>query len=120
MVIKVKIRNSIVKRVFVDPGSSAYVLYWDVFKGTNFYISELLPFKGTLVRFFGEHVQVLGHFPMIMTFSSGDNAKSVKVRYLIVNVASPYNIIVGKPSFNALEETLSILYLTLKYPLKDG
>lgn len=38
----------------MDPGSSVDVLYWDVFKGMNFDITELLLFKGTLVRFSGE------------------------------------------------------------------
>lgn len=94
-------------------------MYWDAFKGTHFNITKLLPFKGTLVDFSGEQVQVLGHLPVIITFGSKDNAKSVKVMYLIVNVASPCNIIIGRPSFNALEATLSILYLTLKYPLED-
>lgn len=96
------------------------VLYWDAFKVMNLDIAELLPFKGTLVGSSREQVQVLGHLPAIMTFGSGDSVKSVKVRYLIVNVASPYNIIIIRSSFNALEATLSTLYLILKYPLEDG
>ncbi|XP_050895535.1 uncharacterized protein LOC127102173 [Lathyrus oleraceus] len=89
MVIKVKIRDWSVKQVLVDSGSSVDVWYWDAFKGMGFDISEMLPFKGTLVRFSGEHVHVLGHFPMITTFGSYDIAKSVKLRYLMVNDASP-------------------------------
>lgn len=61
----------------------------------NFDISELLLFKGTLVGFSREHVQVLGHFPVITTFSSEENPKSLKVRYLIFNDESPYNINFG-------------------------
>lgn len=108
------------KQVLLDQRSSTDVLYWEAFKEINFDIAELLLFKGTLVGFSGEHVQVLGHFPVIITFGSGYNAKSVNVRYLIINVVSPYNIIIDKPSFNALEAMLSTLYFTLKYPLKDG
>lgn len=65
-------------------------------------------------------MQVLGHLPMIITFGNGDNTKNVKIMYLIVNDASPYNIIIGKPSFNALDATLSTLCLTLKYHLENG
>lgn len=36
--------------------SSADILYWDDFKGMNMDTSELLPFKGTKVGFFGEYV----------------------------------------------------------------
>lgn len=86
----------------------------------NFDTTELLPFNGTLVGFSGEHVQVLGHLPIMTKFGIRDHAKSIQVRYLIVNVVSPYNIIIGMPLFNTLEATLSTLYLTLKYPLEDG
>lgn len=65
-------------------------------------------------------MKVMGHFPVITTFGNGENAKSVLVRYLFIDVASPYNVIVGRPSFNALEAVLSTMCLTLKYPLKDG
>ena len=54
IVIKVQIRYWSVKRVLVDPGSSADVLYWEAFKGMEFDKTELLPFNGTLVRFSGE------------------------------------------------------------------
>lgn len=49
MVIKVQIRDWRMKRVLVDLGSLTDVLYWDPFKGMNFDITELLPFKGSLV-----------------------------------------------------------------------
>lgn len=65
-------------------------------------------------------MQVLRHLPVMTTFGNGENLKSVLVRYIITSVASPYNVIVGRPSFNTLDATLSIMHLTLKYPLKDG
>lgn len=53
-------------------------------------------------------------------FGSGDNAKGIKVRYLILKASSPYNIIIGRPTFNIMEVALSTIYLTMKYPLDDG
>lgn len=81
--------------------------------------SEMLPFKGTLVSFTGERVPVLGHMPIVTLFESGNNAKLVKVRYLIMNVAS-YNIIIIKSTFNVFESALSTWYLTIKYLLCGG
>lgn len=63
---------------------------------------------------------MLGHLSIEKTFGSRDHAKSIQVRCLIVNDVSPYNIIIGSPSFNALEAVLSTIYLTLKYPLEEG
>lgn len=87
--------------------------------GMNFDTTELLSFKVTLVGFSEEHVQVLGHLLIMTLFSNRDHVKSIQIRYLIVNVTSPYNIIIGRPSFNALKAVLSTLYLTLEYPLED-
>lgn len=105
--------------MIIDPDSSTNILYWEALKGMNMNTSEFLPFKGTLDGFFGEQVQVLSHVPMMTIFGSGRNSKSIKVRYLIMNASSPYNII-RRPVFNALEAVLSTLYLTMKYPLEGG
>lgn len=106
--------------MLTDPGSSADILYWYAFKGITMDTFELLSFKGTLVGFSREQVQVLVHLFIMTVFGSGDSAKGIKVRYLIVNTSSPYNITIGRSSFNAQEVALSTLYLTMKYPLDDG
>lgn len=53
----------------------------------NFDTTELIPFKGTFVGFSVEYVKVLGHLPIVTTLGNKDHAKSIHVRYLIVNVA---------------------------------
>lgn len=44
----------------------------------------------------------------------------VVVSYLIVNALSPYNIILGRPTINAIRAFISIRYLVMKYPLSRG
>lgn len=51
--------------------------------------TELLPFKGTMVGFSSEQVQVLDHLLVMIIFGSGDSSKGIMVTYLIVNVSSP-------------------------------
>lgn len=80
----------------------------------------MIPFKGKLFDFVSKQVQVLDHMPVMTEFGSGYNVKLVKVRYLIVNIVSPYNIIIGRPDFNSLKYALSTMYLTMKYPLSSG
>lgn len=70
MVIKVKICDWSVKRVLIDSGSSNKVLYWDAFKGMGIDMSEMLHFKGTLVGFSEEHVQVIWHLAVLTVFGS--------------------------------------------------
>lgn len=37
-----------------------------------------------------------------------------------MNASSPYNIIIGRLMFNALDASMSTLYLTMKYPIEGG
>jgi hypothetical protein len=51
----------------------------------------------------------------------GQNEKAVKVKYLVIKTPlSSYNIIIGRPTFNALGAIMSMQYLMVKYPLDNG
>lgn len=55
---------------------------------------------------------------MSTIFEIRENEKETKVRYMVVNAPSPFNIIFGRLVFNALEVALSSLYMTRKFPLE--
>lgn len=76
----------------------------------EFDLVELLPFRKTLVGFTKEQVQIMRHMPVLTIFRSSENEKTIKVRYLIVNAASPYNFIIGRPSYNTLATALSTFH----------
>ncbi|WJX84068.1 hypothetical protein P8452_66678 [Trifolium repens] len=121
LVIQVQILNCDVKRVLIDSGSSADIMYWEAFKAVQLSNEHLLPYNGTLVGFAGEQVEVMGCTTLLTTFGEKDQAKTIKVRYLVVKTPfTSYNIIIGRPSFNTLEAAMSTLYLSIKYPLEDG
>ncbi|GAU32151.1 hypothetical protein TSUD_68220 [Trifolium subterraneum] len=121
LVIQVQILNCDVKRVLIDSGSSADIMYWEAFKAMQLAGEQLQPYNGTLVGFGGEQVEVMGHVTLLTTFSEKENAKTIKVRCLVVKTAfTSYNIIIGRPAFNTLGAVLLTLYLSMKYPLDDG
>jgi hypothetical protein len=120
MVITLQIFNWDVKRVLIDPGSSADILYYDTFDRMGLDPEQLQPFQGTLAGFTGEQVHVRGYITLKTTFGSGAHAKTIRVRYLVINSPSSYNIIIGRPSFNLLGAFLSTKFLVMKYPLSDG
>lgn len=68
--------------MLIKTSSSFDILYWDAFKGINMDTYELLPFKGTLVGFSGEQVQVLWHLPNMIVLRSGDDPKGIKSEIL--------------------------------------
>ncbi|GAU46524.1 hypothetical protein TSUD_402540 [Trifolium subterraneum] len=121
LVIQVQILNCDVKRVLIDSGSSADIMYSEAFKAMQLAGEQLQPYNGTLVGFGGEQVEVMGHVTLVTTFGEKENAKTIKVRYLVVKTTfTSYNIIIGRPAFNTLGAVLSTLYLLMKYPLDDG
>lgn len=62
----------------------------------------------------------MGYVTLKNTCSEGADANTIDVEYLIIDTVSPYNIILGCLTINALWEVISKWYLTLKYLLLDG
>jgi hypothetical protein len=120
LVIQVQILNCDVKRVLIDSGSSGDIMYWDAFKAMQLAGKQLQPYHGTLVGFAGEQADVMGHITLLTTFGDKENATTIKVQYLVVRtLCASYNIIIGRPAFNALGAAMSTLYLAIKYPLEN-
>ncbi|XP_039687770.1 uncharacterized protein [Medicago truncatula] len=67
-----------IKRVLVDTGSSADVLYFDAFSKMGLSEEQLQPFNGTLSGFTGERVHVRGYVTLKTVFGTGDQQKSIK------------------------------------------
>ncbi|MCH92502.1 hypothetical protein A2U01_0013442, partial [Trifolium medium] len=65
LIIQVHIFNWNIKRVLVDSGSSADIMYWDVFIGMRLANEQLQPYNDTLVGFSGEQVEVMGHIMLL-------------------------------------------------------
>lgn len=77
-------------------------------------------FEGSLVGLSGKWVQVKGHVMLEMTFDLEAIIKTIKVKYLVMDPLTLYNVILGKPSINLLGVVLSTLHLSLKYSLLNG
>jgi hypothetical protein len=121
LVIQVHILGWDLKRVLMDTGNSANIMYWDAFAGMKLTTEQLHPYSGTLVGFSGEQVEVCRYVMLLTTFGEGQNEKAVKVKYLVIKTPlSSYSIIIGRPTFNALGAIMSMQYLMVKYPLDNG
>ncbi|XP_058189370.1 uncharacterized protein LOC131306956 [Rhododendron vialii] len=91
LVITVQIGVHDVKRVLIDQGSSAEVMYYDLFKKLDLPKSALQPAEVSLIGFNGAPVWPLGRIflPVIV------GSKTLSVEFIVINVPSPYNAILG-------------------------
>lgn len=62
----------------------------------------------------------MGYVILKTTCGEEVDAKTIDVKYLIINIVSPYNIILGRPTINILWAVMSTQYLSLEYLLLDG
>ncbi|XP_020202611.1 uncharacterized protein LOC109788328 [Cajanus cajan] len=102
MVISVEINNCIVKKTLVDQGSSADILYWKTFEQLGIPEHELTPYNEPLVGFSGERVDTRGTIDLYTYFRDNQPRRRIKVRYVVVNANTLYNILLGRPSLNKL------------------
>ncbi|RHN54027.1 hypothetical protein MtrunA17_Chr5g0402221 [Medicago truncatula] len=125
MVIKLQINNNFsVLRVFVNPMSKVDILYWSAFLKMKLQESMLKPCQGFLKGTFGKGLPVKGYIDLDTTFGKGENTKTIKVRYFVVESApsfSIFNVVLGWPALKDLNAVrLSWADLTIEYSIGDG
>ena len=87
-----------VKRVIVDQGSGAEIMYLNLYKGLNFRPKDLTVYNSHLVSFDGKVVILKDQIRLPMQASS----EVVEVDFIVVDVYSPYTAIMAKPWFHTL------------------
>jgi len=65
-------------------------------------------------------VEVKGYVDLRTTFRHKKDAKTIFIRYIVVNAPSSYNLLLGRPSINKLGAVISTIHLKMKFPTDDG
>ena len=101
-----------VKRVMVDQGSAAEIMYPDLFKGLNLRAEDLTPYSSPLVSFEGKVIIPKGQIRLPVQTGS----EIVEVNFIVVDAYSPYTAIVARPWLHILGAVSSTLHQKIKYP----
>ncbi|GAV80605.1 hypothetical protein CFOL_v3_24065, partial [Cephalotus follicularis] len=91
------------KRILLDSGSSADILYKHAFDQLRIPADQLKPVKTPLVGFTGETIHPLGSINLSVVVGTASRQTQVEMTFLVVDTPSPYNAIIGRPSLNLLE-----------------
>ena len=81
------------KRVMMDQGSAAEIMYLDLFKGLNLKAEDLTPYNSPLVSFEGNVIILKGQIRLPVQTGS----ETVEVDFIVVDAYSPYTAIVTRP-----------------------
>jgi hypothetical protein len=115
------IRESRVKKVLVDGGSSINVTFPRTLQGLGVHLKELhesdTPFFG-IVPTEGEYP--LGHIYMPVTFGTPENYRTEFLRFEVANFDCGYNAIIGRPRLAKFMAIPHYTYMILKMPGPQG
>ena len=112
LVITLRIGCYDVKRVMVDQGSAAEIMYPDLYKGLSLRAEDLTPYSSPLVIFEGKIIIPKGQIRLPVQIGS----ETVEVDFIVVDAYSPYTTIVVRPWLHTLGAVSSTLHQKVKYP----
>ncbi|WOL01179.1 hypothetical protein Cni_G09893 [Canna indica] len=107
------------KRFFVDQGSLTDILLYSTFEKMQLTKASLTLCKGDLVGFPGERVNVRGAIWLRTMFDSQPKVKTIDVKYLVINIPNPYDMILGRSSLNTIGAVVSTPHLAVKFPISE-
>ena len=111
LVITLQIGGYDVRRVMVDQGSVAEIMYPDLYKGPSLRVKNLTPYSSPLVSFEGKVIIPKGQIRLPVQTGS----ETVEIDFIVVDAYSPYTAIVARPWLHTLGAVSSTLHQKFKY-----
>ena len=115
LVVMLRISGYDVKRVMIDQGSTAEIMYPNLYKGLGLKPENLTTYSSPLVSFEGKMVVPKGQIRLLVQVGTD----VVEVDFTVVDVFSPYTAIIGKPWLHTLGTVSSTFHQKVKYPSGD-
>ena len=100
LVIMLTIEGFNTKRILVDNGSSADIIYLPTFQQLKLNPKRLWPFDSPLVSFSGDRVYPKGIVTLTLTVGTYPTQLTHQLDFLVMDCPSSYNVIIGRPPLN--------------------
>ena len=113
LVIMLNIEGFNTKRILMDNGSSADIIYLPTFQQLKLDPKRLRPFESPLISFNGDRVYPKGIVTLTVTVGAQPRQLTRHLDFLVVNCPSSY---IGKPRLNRWKAATSIYCLKVKFP----
>ncbi|KAK3004460.1 hypothetical protein RJ639_019271 [Escallonia herrerae] len=120
LVITIKAGNFEVKRVLVNNGSYAEILFYDAFKKMNIPTDRLRKMDTPMYGFSNHPVVFEGIIALSVMIGTPPTQANLMLDFVVVKVPSAYNVILGRPALNQLQAMVSTYHLKMKFPTEDG
>ena len=101
-----------IKKVMVDDGSGAKIMYPDLYTELKLRPEDLTPYSSPLMSFDGKIVMVKGQIRLPVQIGS----EIVEVNFIVVYTYSPYTAIMARPWLHTLGAVACTLHQKVKFP----
>ncbi|RWW78741.1 hypothetical protein BHE74_00013023 [Ensete ventricosum] len=81
---------------------------------------DLIPMTSTLTGFTGDAITPMGIATLPMTFGDESRTKTFMVPFMVVELSSTCNVIIGRPTLNKLRAIISIYHRNIKFSTSMG
>ena len=119
LVVHAIVANTTVHRVLIDNGSSADIIFASAFDKMGIGREKLDPVNTHLREFSEEKVLPLGSIQQVLTLGEPPCQATTTTRFLVVDAPSAYNMLLGRPSLNAIKAIPSA-HMIIKFPTMHG
>ena len=116
LVIRVVVANKTVHRVLIDNGSSTDIIFASTFDKMGIGREKLESVNAHLRGFSRERILPLGSVQPVLTLGDPPCQATTTTKFLIVEAPSAYNMLLGRPSLNAIRAIPSAYHMVIKFP----
>ena len=120
LVVEMKIANALVRRILVDTGSSVDIITKDCLQKLSHPGRAVDPITTPVLGFGGQEVTPAGTVRLPVRFGDKTRFRSLEVDFLVVDVPTAYNVILGRPTLHKAKAVVAPYLLQLQFETDDG
>jgi hypothetical protein len=113
LVVAMTIAGFITRRVLIDNGSSADIIYLPSYQQMKIDKERLRPIDIPFVGFTEDKVKPSGIVSLMIEAGTYPKQVRASVEFLVVDCPSAYNVIIGRPTLNKLRAVISTYHLLI-------
>ncbi|KAI3757691.1 hypothetical protein L6452_05234 [Arctium lappa] len=116
LIVQLKIGNCLTRRVLVDGGSSANIIFLDTIIAMGLDKSKIVRRSTMFVGFNGDAMSTYGEI-VLPVYAKGINKQT---RFNVIDCSSEYNVILGRRWIHKMKAIPSTYHQTIKFPTPWG
>ncbi|XP_016200210.1 uncharacterized protein LOC107641225 [Arachis ipaensis] len=120
VVIIMILANANLHRTLVDQESSADILFKPAFDKLMLEEKNIKAYPDNLFGLGDMPIRPLGFISLYTTLGKGTKSRTLNIDYIVVDVMSAYNTLLGQTTLNQLVTIVSTPHLCMKFPITEG